>query len=389
MACDKKVAPPPAETVGAPVSAAPAPSASTPRRPSAPSLSLPASELARLFRELSEPDRYFFSDNYISNETSYLQVADGLRGTPPGRRIHRSRARTELHLHRAARAQARVHRRHPSRQRSRAARCTNRSSRKPTPARDSSRLLLAARRAEAEPGHRAPTSTKCSPSSRNRRPTPKLYRRNPRGALVSRIERDFQIPLSSKDRADARGDPPRLLRQAARSSLRAARKELPGLPELRELLGAKNPRGRTARIFGEPTGVSRRCGISSAQNRVIPVVGDFAGDHALQASARSFASRDLPVSAFYVSNVEQYVMEPDEVEGVRRERRRPAVQREEPVHPLLSRSGPTASLKRCRPAHRDRAPAVRSLPLAAAHARIRQLLRLATDGMLDADAAAP
>src|SRR5688572_16471975 len=30
---------------------------------------------ARLFRELSEPDRYFFSDNFVSNETSYLQVA--------------------------------------------------------------------------------------------------------------------------------------------------------------------------------------------------------------------------------------------------------------------------------------------------------------------------
>src|SRR5688572_25477605 len=35
---------------------------------------LPAAEFARLFKELSEPDRYFFSNNYVSNETSYLDV---------------------------------------------------------------------------------------------------------------------------------------------------------------------------------------------------------------------------------------------------------------------------------------------------------------------------
>lgn len=47
------------------------------------------------------------------------------------------------------------------------------------------------------------------------------------------------------------------------------------------------------------------------QNRVIPVVGDFAGEHALKKIGAELARRDLPVSVFYTSNVEQHLMEPD------------------------------------------------------------------------------
>jgi hypothetical protein len=43
-------------------------------------------------------------------------------------------------------------------------------------------------------------------------------------------------------------------------------------------------------------------------NRIIPVVGDLAGDHALQAIATDIAARGERVSAFYTSNVEYYLM---------------------------------------------------------------------------------
>ncbi len=87
-ACDRTIAPPreatsspppsttaaPAETKSeiAPPAASDAPSA-TPSAPAAPDTSF-----ADLVNKLSEPDQHFFSDNYISNETSYLHVADGL-----------------------------------------------------------------------------------------------------------------------------------------------------------------------------------------------------------------------------------------------------------------------------------------------------------------------
>lgn len=44
------------------------------------------------------------------------------------------------------------------------------------------------------------------------------------------------------------------------------------------------------------------------RNRVVPVVGDLGGPHALAAIGREIATRGLRVSAFYVSNVEQYLM---------------------------------------------------------------------------------
>lgn len=45
-----------------------------------------------------------------------------------------------------------------------------------------------------------------------------------------------------------------------------------------------------------------------AQNRVIPVVGDLAGDHALAAIGEYLRQQGLRVSAFYTSNVEFYLM---------------------------------------------------------------------------------
>ena len=44
------------------------------------------------------------------------------------------------------------------------------------------------------------------------------------------------------------------------------------------------------------------------KNRIVPVVGDLAGDHALAAIGREISNRGLVISAFYVSNVEQYLM---------------------------------------------------------------------------------
>jgi hypothetical protein len=44
------------------------------------------------------------------------------------------------------------------------------------------------------------------------------------------------------------------------------------------------------------------------RNLIIPVVGDLGGDHALAAIAGVVAERGLPVSAFYTSNVEFYLM---------------------------------------------------------------------------------
>ncbi len=43
------------------------------------------------------------------------------------------------------------------------------------------------------------------------------------------------------------------------------------------------------------------------RDAIIPVVGNVAGPHAMHAIADAIASRKLRLSAFYISNVENYV----------------------------------------------------------------------------------
>ena len=45
------------------------------------------------------------------------------------------------------------------------------------------------------------------------------------------------------------------------------------------------------------------------RNLVVPVVGDFGGDRAIRSIARYLKSIDASVSAFYLSNVEQFLMQ--------------------------------------------------------------------------------
>jgi len=44
---------------------------------------------------------------------------------------------------------------------------------------------------------------------------------------------------------------------------------------------------------------------------IIPVVGDFGGDKAIRAIAQYLKGHDAIVTAFYLSNVEQYLFQPD------------------------------------------------------------------------------
>jgi hypothetical protein len=51
------------------------------------------------------------------------------------------------------------------------------------------------------------------------------------------------------------------------------------------------------------------------RNLLVPVVGDFGGEHALKSIAGYLAQQDATVSAFYVSNVEQYLFQNNPTAG--------------------------------------------------------------------------
>src|SRR5262249_39742506 len=79
-------------------------------------------------------------------------------------------------------------------------------------------------------------------------------------------------------------------------------------PTLRELLTQKDPEGKE-RGFLAAEGRFRFVKEREKDGRVTPVVGAFAGDRAMPGIAERLKKEGLTVSAFYVSNVEQYLFE--------------------------------------------------------------------------------
>ncbi|MEJ2502099.1 MAG: hypothetical protein P8177_02110 [Gemmatimonadota bacterium] len=80
----------------------------------------------------------------------------------------------------------------------------------------------------------------------------------------------------------------------------------PGYPTLRGLLLERDRSGRQANYLADEEGFRYVRDLQRA-NRIVPVVGDLAGPHAVRAIGEEAERRGLAVSAFYVSNVEFYL----------------------------------------------------------------------------------
>lgn len=269
---------------------------------------IPPAEFARLFRTLSGPDRAFFSDNYISNETSYLQVAPQLeKRAAPGRAylgvgpeqnftyialtrpelafivdIRRDNALLQL-LYKAIFETAKSRTQFLS-------------------------LLLGRPYHEsADPGPGASVDQVIAAVEKSP-PDRALYERT-HTALVVRITRDDGVTLDAADRATL----DKTHRAFFKGQLDLAFKLKPPngrqYPSLRQLLETRAP-GGTQLGFLASSAEFRVVRKLELENRIIPVVGDFAGTHALAAVGKELSRRHLVVGAFYVSNVEQYVMSP-------------------------------------------------------------------------------
>ncbi len=118
----------------------------------------------------------------------------------------------------------------------------------------------------------------------------------------------FGIPLSATDLAKIR----RIHAEFFNAGLglrfttlgRAARSYY---PSYRDLLLEKDLGGRSGSYLAREDDFQFLKSLHG-QNLIIPVVGDLAGEHALQQIARVLTNRGERVTAFYVSNVEYYLM---------------------------------------------------------------------------------
>ncbi len=125
---------------------------------------------------------------------------------------------------------------------------------------------------------------------------------------VARTVEAFGIPLSSEDRATIRLGHGTFIQEGLDLRFRShGRRPRPHYPTLRRLLLETDRTGRRVSYLASE---ERWRIVDDLQDRdrVIPVVGDFAGDHALAAIGDLLGTRGVAVSAFYTSNVEFYLM---------------------------------------------------------------------------------
>jgi len=317
-ACDRSLAPPrgatsapPATVAAATPTAASAGSTSSAATASASAASTvpaaPDTSFADLVNKLSEPDQHFFSDNYISNETSYLHASTSLAkhaqkggayiGVGPEQNfsyiamvqpkvafiVDIRRENMVLHLLYKALFQ----------------RATSRSH---------FLALLVGRPHDAasDPGATASIEDvikHVEKSAADEKTFTAVHE-----DVEKVIANDFHMALDANDK--------KTLEVAHRAffkgqlDLRFELKQRNGrlYPQLRELLAATDlAGGKTGFLASEEA--FRFVQTMQKENRIVPVVGDFAGDRAMPGVAAVIRERGLTVSAFYVSNVEQYLFE--------------------------------------------------------------------------------
>ena len=267
---------------------------------------LTAAEFARLSRELSEPGGSFRSDNFTSNETSYLHIVQKMRelgatggvyiGVGPEQNYTyiakvRPRLAFLIDIRRQAIIQHLMYKAifHLS----------------PTRGEFLARLLSKPLPKEKPPTAAAPLNELLALFEKL--PTDdKAYEANLE-LIRKTIEQDFEFTLSEADQKslayvyqnfhdDGLGISYRVESQWGSSYF----------PTLKEILAGTDLKGQQGNFLAT-TDDYEFVREMHRKNLIIPVVGNFAGPKALGAIGDYLRKHSLTVTAFYLSNVEQYL----------------------------------------------------------------------------------
>lgn len=277
------------------------------RRLSLPSASRPAPQLPRLIESLSEPGGFFDSDNIISNEISYLQVSEALEqragaggayiGVGPDQNftyigqlrpswafivdIRRQNMLQHL-LFNAIFEKAETSYQYLCRLFSRP---------------DSVLELRASQRGLAA----------LLSAVESAEPSPEAFERNLE-EIVKHVEHKLRVSLAAEDRSTLRAIYRTFFEGQLELRFRSyGRPAMPYHPTYRDLLTARSPSGEDGHFLASAEDYRYVRDLERA-GRVVPVVGDFAGPYALRAIGKFLEEQGETVSAFYVSNVEFYLL---------------------------------------------------------------------------------
>ena len=271
---------------------------------------IPVSEFSRMIQEFSEPGGFFHSDVFTSNETSYLQVSGKLKemgvsggaylGVAPEQNFtYIAKVRPSIAFIIDIRRQAIIQHLmykalfHLAQNRAQfLALLFSRPMPPPELGKDESLQQLLDYISAAQG-------------------TSQAYRQNLaniRGAIVE----GFRFPMTPEDlksleyvyNAFWRGN----LRIGSRGASSANGYGYGGFPTLRDLVLETDLDGNRGNFLAHEADYQFVRKLQE-QNRIIPVVGDFGGPKAIKAIANYLRKNGYTVSAFYTSNVEQFLFQ--------------------------------------------------------------------------------
>jgi hypothetical protein len=260
---------------------------------------------AKLVNKLSEPNANFFSDNYISNETSYLQIAKALASRKKGGTyvgvgpeqnftyialmeadmayiVDIRRDNMVLHLlYKAAfeKATSRAH----------------------------FLALLIGRDYAGDEGLSEDASlddvlARAEQAKASKDVFERIHRE-----LREHIEKQIAFELDERDARTLRRSHQAFYDDGLDIRFSLKEQSFRKYPSLRELVLQEDPDGdRAGFLASEET--FRYVQRMQRENRIVPLVGDFAGDRAMPALAEHMKEQKETLRAFYVSNVEQYLL---------------------------------------------------------------------------------
>ena len=273
---------------------------------------LPAAEFSRLIRDFSEEGGYFHSDNFTSNETSYLHVVEKLRqlGASSGAYIgvgpeqnftYIAKLRPHIAFIVDIRRQAIIQHLmfkalfHLSPDRVQFfSRLLSKPLPKDAPSPDTpiNELLAFFDKLSVDDSAFATNLTR----------------------IRTVIQKDFQFPLSERDQASLEYVYEHFHREGLRIAYRIGGPWGGYFPTLRDLIIETDLDGQTGNFLASAEDYDF---VRSLQRRnlIIPVVGDFAGRKALAAVGDYLRKNGFTVAAFYTSNVERYLFGDEEFDA--------------------------------------------------------------------------
>jgi len=289
--------------------------------------SLSAAEFARLSREFSEDGGYFRSDNFTSNETSYLHVVDKMKqlgasggaylGVGPEQNFTyiakiRPRIAFIVDIRRQAIIQHLMYKAifHLS----------------PTPAQFLSRLLsrpLLKDSKDSKDSKELKTTVTVPGTNASINDLLAYFSQAPADEKIYAaslaeirkvIEEEFKFPLSEADRTSLEYVYKSFYADGLEISYRTEGAFGSYFPTLKEIIAGTDLDGKQGNFLASKDDYEFVRELHR-KNLIIPVVGNFAGKKALSSIGEYLRKNGLTVTAFYLSNVEQYLFGNGEFAG--------------------------------------------------------------------------